>query len=384
MTRYQILALWFSFLALQLVAFVNSYVVDLKGGTIDAARFQTAAANWAIDGRWEFAVNSEFFVQYLGLLFRLFGPSEFVATQFGIVALLAAVFLCIKMAREIGVHMPALAILALALWPSMALRVTTTLREPYMVLFVTLSLYGLLFFSKSGRWRYAGIALLGICLGALFHKALAVLAPFTLMLLFLSALRQHRGFFKSSSGLVLIGLTVIALIGFAGSGTSVKGLKPLQALLLWDTETITRVIDYKSGRDFRTTYDAGLNFSGALPFMLSLIKSFIYYMFMPFPWLWRTPLDLLAGIEATFRLGGLILMLRFSVLGRGLPSALRPVSIATLILLVIWAVGTANYGTASRHHLTTNWVFILIYIACFSKLSLPASTRGLAGAIRQN
>ena len=177
MTRYQILALWFSFLVLELLAAINAYGVDLKGGTIDAVRFQTAATEWAQDGRWEFAVNSEFFIQYLGLIYRVFGPHEFIATQFGLLALFLSVILCIKMGREIGIILPAGAILFLAIWPSMALRVTTTLREPYMVFFVTTAFYGLLRFSKTGRWADALITILAIFMGALFHKALAVLAP---------------------------------------------------------------------------------------------------------------------------------------------------------------------------------------------------------------
>ena len=90
MTRPNILTLWICFLALQATAIVNASVFDLKGGTVDAVRFQAAATEWAAHGEWVFAINSQFFVQYLGLLYRIFGPNEFFATQFGILAIMAA------------------------------------------------------------------------------------------------------------------------------------------------------------------------------------------------------------------------------------------------------------------------------------------------------
>ena len=93
MTRSNFLTFWCAFLVLEATAFVNSYVVNLKGGTVDAVRFHLAATDWAANGHWVFAVNSEFFVQYLGLIYRLFGPSEFLATQFGIVAIMMAAWI---------------------------------------------------------------------------------------------------------------------------------------------------------------------------------------------------------------------------------------------------------------------------------------------------
>ena len=35
-------------------------------------------------------------------------------------------------------------------------------------------------------------------------------------------------------------------------------------------------------------------------------------------------------------------------------------------ILLIWAAGTANYGTASRHHTTTIW-FFLLFVALLTR-----------------
>ena len=368
MTRAQISTLWLSFLVLEAFAFVNAYLVNLKGGTVDAVRFQTAAADWAENGVWEFAVNSEFFVQYLGLIYRTFGPHEFIATQFGIVAMLASALVLIQMSRHLGFVMPAIAVLLFLLWPSMVLRVTTTLREPFMIFFTIFSVFALLRFAQTEHLRFAILSLVSLLIGALFHKALAVLVPFLVALFIwrlLVSRRSRKGWLPGLIGLAMLCLGAYVLTNLAQSETSVKGLKPLQSLILWDTDHIDRVLDYKTGRDFRTTYDAAVDFSNPLAFVASLLKAFFFYMFMPFPWMVRTPLDLLALAESLFRLGGLVLMIRFVFLGHKLPKALKPVSVVVLGLCFIWAVGTANYGTASRHHLTTNWVFMLIYIACF-------------------
>ena len=369
MKRSNIVTLWCAFLVIEVVAFVNAYLVNLKGGTIDAVRFQEAATRWAIDGEFVFAVNSEFFVQYLGLIYRFFGPHEFIATQFGILAALISVLIFIRLLYRLSLPCPDLAILAFLLWPSMLLRVTTTLREPYMILAIILAFYALVRFSQTRHLGYAVISLAALLVGALFHKAIAVMVPFALFAISAMLLSAQRGLEIRKTSLLGFGMFVIGLlilVEFAATPSEVRGLKPLQSLLVWDKDHITNVLDYKTGREFRTTYSASLQFGSPLVFLRSGVEVVIAYIFMPFPWFIRHPLDLFAFSEVLFRLGGIFLIIRFGFTKPGMPRALRPLWILTALLICIWAAGTSNYGTGSRHHLTTNWVFLLVYIACFS------------------
>ena len=369
MTRSQLFSIWIGFVVLEVFAFVNAYLVNLKGGTIDAVRFQMAAMDWAKNGSWEFAINSEFFIQYLGSIYRLFGISEFVATQFGIFFMIAAVFVLVKMARHLGFMFPALAVLLFLLWPSMLLRVTTTLREPYIIFFVILAFYASLRFAQTQRFGFAFLCFASLLAGALFHKALAVLVPILGLFIIwkiITGRSARNKLFSIPFCIVSLAFGVVLLGNLSNQELSIMGLKPLQSLILWDTEHISRVLEYKTGRNFRTTYDAAIDFSNLFQFVASLIKSFVYYMFMPFPWLVRTHLDVLALFESLFRFGGLALMIRFIFFGSNVAIGFRQICFLALGLCLIWAAGTANYGTASRHHLTTNWVFLLIYIACLT------------------
>ena len=368
MTRANILTLWSCFLVLEATAFVNAFVFDLKGGTVDAVRFQAAAAEWAEHGEWVFAINSQFFVQYLGTLYRVFGPNEFIATQFGILAIMAAAVLFIRILATAGLRTPAIALFLFLLWPSMALRVTTTLREPYMILSIMMTAYCLFRFYQLPAFRHAVGALLALSIGALFHKAIAVLLPFVVVWMGVQFIRKssrHRMRRSLPLGFLVLGCAFFLLVRLAQVDTDIQGLKPLQSLITWDIDQISRVLDYKTGRDFRTTYDVSLSFDGPIAFITSGIQVFIHYMFMPFPWNVSHPYDLVAFLESLFRFIGLILILRFGVFGSGLPRICRGLWLFGFVICLIWAAGTSNYGTASRHHLTTNWIFLVAYIACF-------------------
>lgn len=375
MRKHQQIMLLFCFGILEFVAVINSFVMNLKGATVDAERFMEQAINWTIYGTYEFATNSEFFVQFVGTILLIFGPYEFVATQFGLVAIMIACIYFIKLLDLFDVATPAWAILGFTLWPSMLARVTTTLREPYMVMLLIMMCYFLARYKIQGRNRDVFKTLaLGI-VGVFFHKAYAVLLVFVLFYVAFFVMKQERRWIVSST----FYMRLFIIVGGIGGAvfalrylSNTSGLKPVIAMLTGDVEYISRVIDWKSGREFRTTYDAALDFSSTIGFVLSVPKVIIYYMFSPFPWRISTPVDLLAGIEGLFRLGGTIIFVRYLFLSRNFPRGMVPVTATTFILIAIWAAGTTNYGTASRHHLTTNWLFIASYVMWFHMRSLQA------------
>ena len=51
---------------------------------------------------------------------------------------------------------------------------------------------------------------------------------------------------------------------------------------------------------------------------------------------------------------------------------LRLVLFVLLAILGVWAAGTVNYGTASRHHTTTIWIFLLFVALAFRKETVTA------------
>ena len=159
----------------------------------------------------------------------------------------------------------------------------------------------------------------------------------------------------------LIGITFIV-----SNYSSVKGLATFIAVSSGDVEYISNVLDYKSNRDFRTTYGVALDLTSIGGFLLSVPKVFTYYMFSPFPWAVRNTLDAAASIESLFRLISLLMAMYLIKTHEYFRKYYLPILVLVLALCFIWSAGTSNYGTASRHHITTNWFFI-ITVAIFLK-----------------
>jgi len=356
MTRSNKWVFFFCFLVLEAFTFINSYVYDLKGATVDSDRFREKAYEWArYGGEFEFATDAQFYIQFLGIIDRYLGGGEFLGAQFGIVALLIAGYYFLQILKFAQVKHAWVFILLFYMWPSLLPRVTTTMREPYLILVIVAMCYHLLLYMNLGKQKNLFKVILWGAFGALFHKAYAVLFLGSLAYVFLS----RAGNFKSFDFLVriiFVGGVSALLFQFSDLFSSVKGLNAATSLVTLDSEYMSRIVEYKSNREFRTTYSATMDFSSLWAFLKSAPVALLYYLFAPFPWMIRTPLDVYAFLEGVVRMVGLYALVKMPWQERRF---ILPVALVVFMLIFVWAAGTANYGTATRHHITTNWFFFL-------------------------
>ncbi|MDX2471415.1 MAG: hypothetical protein QNL04_12650, partial [SAR324 cluster bacterium] len=80
-----LLVVVFSMLLAIILALSNSYFVNLKGASVDAERFLLKADEWITDDSVEFVIDSEFFIQFLGIIRSCLPLDEFWLTAIGIV-----------------------------------------------------------------------------------------------------------------------------------------------------------------------------------------------------------------------------------------------------------------------------------------------------------
>jgi hypothetical protein len=366
-------------LILEFFCLTNSFFIDLKGASIDAGRFQDYAIEWARSGEIQFVVDAEFYIQFLGMIYRFTGPIEFFGSQFGIAAILLAGIYFEKLLLFLGVRRTTLWIAIFLLWPSLLTRTTTTMREPFMIMFLVVISYNMVLSVALSRTRNAIAAVFLSAVSALFHKSFAILfvtlVPYVLFFIMTSS----ASFYKSKVfyiRAVFIGLFVASGMIVATHFSDLRGLQPVLALAGGDTEFMQSVVDYKSSRDFRATYDASMDFSSPIAFTVSLLKAYIYYQFYPFPWMISNLYDAYASLEGLFRLVGFFLLYRVWRRQSNFHYNVNAIIIILLMVSTIWAAGTSNYGTASRHHTTTNWIFLLMYAVNVSSGRLNAYTSG--------
>ena len=352
---YKILFILF-FLVLEVFAYINAYVIDLKGATVDSDRFREKASEWAVFGDLQFATDSAFFIQYLGVLNKIFGDNEFLLTQIGLVAMVAAGVYFYKLLKIFHIRHCWFFLLLFFLWPSSLPRVTTTMREPYLIFIIMVASYHLLSYVHQGIKNDLYKTIFWAAIGALFHKAFAVLFLGILAYVFVIRTKNFSGHDFIVRLAIVFGAGAL-IWRYSGTLLDVKGLNAASSLVTGDTEYIRRIVEYKSNREFRTTYKATMEFTSIWAFIKSAPLALLYYLFAPFPWTVRSPLDVYGAFEGLFRIFGVLALFRIP---RDELKFALPVALVVAMLIFIWAAGTANYGTASRHHITTNWFFFLV------------------------
>lgn len=360
-------------LVLETVAFINAYLANLKGATVDAERFIDHAATWMQHGRWELTFDAQFYIQFVGVLFRLFGESEFLVAQLNILALAVGGWMFLQICEELAGRSNPFLIIPFMLWPSMITRATTAMREPVLILSAVLTCYWLVRYVDGRRTRDLALALVALACGAFFHKGYAIaFVGFAGAAIFLSAwLRAAPFSFQDAMSraflLLAAAATLVVVLQRAGSS---RGLMPLVLALTSDTEAIQQIVQSKTSRAFRTTYNAPIQLNSPTAFATSLPRNWAAYNFLPLPWQVQNVLDIYGAAEGLFRMAGFVALAYMWIRYPYMRRLLAGVAILHLLLMAIWAAGTANYGTASRHHLTTNWMFI-VYLWCFFNRSDP-------------
>ncbi len=360
-------------LLLEWFCIINAYVIDLKGASIDANKFQEAAINWTQFGSFRFVVDAAFYSQLLGVIYLVFGKLEFVGAQLGVVALVIGAVYFEKILKLFRVEQSLYWIVPLMLWPSLVTRATTTMREPLLICLTILIVYKLLLFQQNKRHANIVYAIVFCVCAALIHKAYAVVAMVLVPYILFFVMKQQGQFYRSGLFYLRIGLGIVFLsflwVVYRDLG-NVRGLEPVFALMSGDVGYMQAVVDSKATKAARATYAVGLDFSSVSAIVTSYPLVLVYYIFSPFPWMIGSAYDAYAALEGVFRLVGffcLFAVFRKSVIDR------KNLSLAFVILvalLMVWAAGTVNYGTASRHHTTTIWFFLLFIALALRKESV--------------
>jgi hypothetical protein len=158
---------------------------------------------------------------------------------------------------------------------------------------------------------------------------------------------------------MIVGL--IALLKTTNILSGVAGLRELNSILDFDLDTIAMIFDHKANISERASYGVVVDTSSLTNVLITTPLVLLHYFLQPFPQNIANLYDFVAFIEVTVRVSILCYLYKNR----------RFLSKENCLLLFfycaaffLWAVGTTNWGTAQRHHITTNWMLILLYIQC--------------------
>ena len=292
----------------------------------------TATQN-QIDGISRISQSREFSISYLAsFVMSLFGDSIVIYRTISMLFGLFSIFLVFILTYEISssYSLAKLSTIVATLFPTQILYSSMFTREPFMVFFILLGLLFLILHKKNNNYIYIILFIGCIFIENYMHGGVAFALSLTgFTYLFLSFKRNT--FFLISQVLIL--MLIFLFIDF----TYLNNIQNV------NVDFIIQEITKRS--------------SGSLGYISSIdsLVSLIYTLpSMVFKFVVGFPINLsfnanLIMINSVFWL--ILLSVLFFLLPKTLPysNEIRLVSIATIILIVVYSIGSANYGTALRH-----------------------------------
>jgi len=349
-------AIWIGLLLRLFIAIWNGFFGPSFGAELDALSFHIAAVEYAQNPTLDELRIGWIYTYMLGLIYYLTTDSLFLGSLLSCVAWLASAYILVKIMRLLSIDKSYQfkAMLIYALLPSAFFFTSVTLREPYQLLFVNLVIYSALkiYLNKSSfHWLvlFCAVITMGLLHGALFAFGIFIVLA-TLVLL---TLREGKSFSLIRLALVTPLVFLVALYGLSLFTSYFYNI---------DGGLSAAVESYQQGLlavEGRTNYKDSVEISGVTGLLLFIPVSLLQYFFEPMPWRISSASDVVALFENILRTW---LIWKVWTGLRNMPTqGRRPVLFVFLSYLVIetiWALGTVNWGTALRHHISATGILL--------------------------
>lgn len=350
----------------QLLALINSYIFEIPGARPDSITFYDYGVAHARELKFEFGVDYVFYTHILGLLFRAFTPSYFLASQLSVLALVISLVLFTRLS-ELFTIKPLVRLagcIVVAFFPGTMAAGVVPLREALELLCLLIAVFSGVQLMTERRFFYFALMLTSAAILGLTHKALLFYSIVICLIFSLGWLVQTRHHNRrrvsiiSSIGVAALSAIVASLVYFNDSGYAL-------AYGLVDKNMWWSIWHYRYSIDNlghpRSAYNIVFNYDTSFLAVKSLLNIYWHYLFYPLVPKTLSLVDIYAAIESWFRLVFIIITLGAfcarKVERRMIYLALFAVFISITFL---WSVGTTNYGQAVRHHMLSNWILVLL------------------------
>jgi len=337
------------------VAYFNVYFPDATDFHVNGVRLATLPEpEWLFN----FSDSAANYTHFLGLIYRTFSASLLFGNELSVLAFTLSCVVLVKLVDLLDLrHFRVGIVLFFGLLPSAVIFRSVTLRESWQALFFLLIVYWAIRLRKRPCIRNVLVLLMSAFCMALLHHGLARYAIYLIVISLYwgifsqkMSVRWPRGVRLLFAGL-LIACVIISSqkIGlFMTLGEALEGGAEMRRTLLAYT-------------DVRTNFSNILDTSSVLGIVTTLPIAFVEYMFAPFPWQVENVKDVWALLESMLR----FVLLFFAVSSWRRSSGEVRSCYGFLLIVVlgvefVWALGTANWGTAIRHHVPGYSVIVLL------------------------
>ena len=348
----------------------------LPDSQFDARTFERIAWLWARDGRLfdDFTTGSYLYSWLSSGIYLIFGRAPFLLHAINSYFGTLTIYFVMRSARLLAPDTRIDRALGwtLAFYPSAVLYSVLTMREAPMVLALSISIHLLLNWVTTRRIAFGLGAVLCMMVAQLFHAGmigatLAVLLIYSRISLQSVTVRNNL----RPLALLLVMATAIGILQF--SLRTGVGLEKLWALLRdFDINIIASWHAY-SARG-RGAYLSGVEMDVWLDLAWNLPLRVLYFLGSPFIWMVSQFRDILGLLDALVFLY-VTLRITLDIKQRRFLTVDAYLSVALVVagIIVLFALGTSNYGTAFRHRAKVFPWLLLLYL--YGRVGLFAAPR---------
>lgn len=248
-------------------------------------------------------------------------------------------------------------VIILSVFPIDILYSSVLLREQTIIMFMILSFLFLLRYIKNGVFFEFLISVLFHSLGVLFHSGILFLLAVHLYVLI---------FYKKRIKVIRYKVLKTVSLGFFGIILfNLLGRLPKFAFMkdIFNIEYLNHVVVGRflaSTGTGRTAYLMNLMPSNLMEFVLYLPIRIAYFLFAPFIWMLGGAGDLFVLLDGFFYLILIILAFkRLKILENKIKKA---IILYFFAFVVVFGIGTTNYGTAMRHRHKILWLITAVAV----------------------
>jgi hypothetical protein len=343
------------------VAIWNGFWGPSFGAEADAAGFHFSAVKYARGQDSNNFAISNIYIYVLGTIYRWTFESMFWGSYLSCNAWLvsAVVITRIMNLLKINETNQFKAVLLYALMPSVVLLTSVTLREAYQLLAVNIVVYAALkiYINESNKKNLLILLIGVICLGAL-HGALLIAGLYIVALTCGITIYKNQG--QDIKIKLFLWLLLLLLLSYAGSSLYLDMIFNSN-MALGDAIQARQESWQQSAR---ASYPNDVRINTNFDLLLFVPVALFHYLFQPMIWRATTLQDWGLLMENFLRC---ILIFKAVNALSSLPHRwnipLIIVFSTYLLIEVVWAIGTINWGTAARHHIPA---FGLLIIASFA------------------
>jgi hypothetical protein len=378
MVKLTLLLVWLGFFIRLAIAFVNGFIGPTYGASGDSIGFHLMAVEYSQTLVIDVFILTQIYTYFLTIIYFITTDSLFLGCALSALGWLASAFILLRIMRILSFKMSIQwkVMLIYALIPTSLMYTGITLREPFQLLFINLAFYAALkiyFHRSNAHWPVLLLAVVGM--GAM-HGALIVSGIFIIVgTLFLITSRNRKG--VSFTKVVLVSPIVILFLFY--------GFLSFMSLTTYgdrmDDGLSVAVQVYQEGTlsdgfASRANYRTEVAVNDGLGGLILSVPSFLFqYLFEPMPWKISSIVDVVALLENMLRFWLIWNALKYlvgSYLNKpmfvahnyfGYERCILLIFLSYLLIETLWSLGTSNWGTASRHHLPSLGILLVMGFA---------------------